>query len=436
MPTFQYQSVTKGGEASTGTIEAGNRNEAVRLLMQRGEVAVDVQPQRGAGGWLGGGSGSGSRAATATASSAPAAARPVTAANTTPSSGRARRGGGMRRSELTGFIREIATALEAGLPLMSALRAVAKQATSDRQLAILNHLMDRIEAGRSFAQAAHEWGTPFNDMIVGMLRAGEASGQLDTVMLQLADLLDRDLEVRRNVIGALIYPAILVVLLAIGVIIIVTFIVPRVLSTLEGMVIELPLPTRIVQGVAFFFGSYWYLILGAIAICWVAWRSAMAKPHLKREFHAFLLRLPVAGSLLRDVAVGRFTRTLGTLMSSGILILDGLLITRDTLGNKAMEAVIDEVAIQVRDGKSLADPMEKSGFFPQLLIQVISLGEKSGRLDQMLLHAANAFDRRTNAAVKLFTNVLPPIIVIFMAVIIGFVVLAVLLPLLEVQSSI
>lgn len=431
MPTFVYESVTRGGQSSSGTIDASDRAEAVRLLSRRGEVptSITVSTSKRAG-----------RTKT----------RPQAAVQRTGESGNGRatgmaqfagtptvkRGGGMGRGELASFVREIATALEAGLPLMNALRAVANQAYTPRHRAILEHLMSRIEAGRSFAQAAGEWGSPFNHMIVGMIRAGEASGRLDEVMLQLADLLDNDTETRRSVLGALVYPAILIVLLVVGVTVIVTVIIPRVLMIFEGQFDKLPLPTRIVHGIAMFMTNYWLILLGAIVLAVVVIRWALSNSVTRLEIDRFMLKLPVFGPLLRDVAVGRFTRTLGTLMGSGIPVIDSLSITRDTLGNRAMESVIDVVVEQVRAGKSIAEPMEKSGYFPPLLIQIIGLGERSGRLDAMLTQAANSLDRKTRSSIKIFTNVLPPLIVVVMALIVGFVLAAVLLSLIEMQSAI
>ncbi len=421
MPTFQYQSVTRAGQAVSGTIDALDRAEAIRALKQRGETATQLAP-------LNGRLGLGARNAVSFRTSAAAASADI---------GQAQRGRQtMRRGELASFIREIATALDAGLPLMSALRAVEKQASSERQKAVIEHLMSRIEAGRSLAQAALEWGNPFDDMIVGMLRAGEASGRLEVVMMQLADLLDRELETKRSVASALMYPAILIVVLAVGIAVIVTFIIPRVLESLEGQTIQLPLPTRIVKGFADFLGSYWWLVLALIGLAWAGWKSAMAQPHIRLERDRLLLGIPIVGSLVRDVAVGRFTRTLGTLMASGIPIIDAIIITRDTLGNKAMEGVIDEVADKIRSGQSIAEPMEKSGYFPPILIQIIDLGERSGRLDTMLTQAAESFDRRTAASLKMFTAALPPVIVVLMAVVIGFVILSVILPMLSLQSAI
>lgn len=420
MPTFQYQSVTRAGQAMNGTIDANDRAEAIRTLRQRGETATQLAPLNGR---------------SAVARNAPSFR--TSPAGASADIGQPLRGRQtMRRGELAAFIREIATALEAGLPLMNALRAVEKQASSPRQRAVIEHLMSRIEAGRSLAQAALEWGAPFDDMIVGMLRAGEASGRLEVIMMQLADLLDRELETKRSVAGALMYPAILIVVLAVGIAVIVTFIIPRVLASLEGQTIQLPLPTVIVKGFADFLGSFWWLVLGAMGLLYAGWKSAMAQPHIRFERDRILLGIPIVGSLVRDVAVGRFTRTLGTLMASGIPIIDAIIITRDTLGNKAMEGVIDEVADKIRSGQSIAEPMEKSGYFPPILIQIIDLGERSGRLDTMLTQAAESFDRRTSASLKMFTAALPPVIVVLMALVIGFVILSVILPMLSLQSAI
>ncbi len=419
MARFSYQSISSGGGSLSGTIDAVDRSDVIRLLRQRGEVATRVNQ-------LGDDDAS-------TPESSPARSNGRSTERAAPA-GRAR--GTMSRTELAGFIREVATALEAGLPLLNALRAVLRQATSTRQAAVLDHLIDRIEAGRSLAQAAAEWGRPFDDMVVGMIRAGEASGKLDVVMLQLADLLDRDAETKRSVMAALVYPAILTIVLTAGIIVIVTFIVPRIMATIATTGTALPLPTRVVKGAADFMTAYWYFVAAGIFIAVMAWKTMMSTPQYRLKFDRFVLSIPVVGGMLRDVAVARFTRTLGTLLGSGITVLDALVITRDTLGNRAMEQVIDQVAEKVRSGKSIAEPMERSGYFPPLLVQIISLGERSGRLDEMLSHAATAFDRKTSASIKMFTAVLPPVIVVIMALVVGFILAAVLMPLVEMQSSI
>lgn len=407
MPSFQYQCLTSGGQITTGVIAAPDRAAAVRALTARGEIPTMLEASHESG------------------AERRAGARPVTfrrAARPT-----------LKRQEIANLIRELATALEAGLPLMASLRTVRKQATGKAQPVILDHLINRIEAGTPLHQAAREYGPPFDDMIVGMLRAADASGEMSGIMHQLADLLERSIELRRSVVGATIYPMIVAVLIAISAVILVTFLVPALIQPLMGQ-IELPLPTRIVLAVADTLAAYGIFVLIAAVGAWFGFRLWVAKPDNRLRFDTLLLRLPLYGRLARDVAVARFTRTLGTLSSAGISILDGLRITRDTLGNAALVKAVDEVQQQVTTGKALADPLERSGLFPPLLIQVVNLGERSGKLEAMLLHAAGAFDRQVQNSIKVFTSLLPPALLVVMACLGGFILAAILLPLLELQN--
>lgn len=334
---------------------------------------------------------------------------------------------------MANLIRELATAIEAGLPLMQSLRIVRKQASGNAMPVILDHLIERVEAGDPLHTAARDYGPPFDDMIVGMLRAADASGRMSEVLHQLADLLERSVELRREVMGATIYPMIVAVLIAISATILVTVLVPRLIEPLKDQ-IRIPWPTQVLLNVASFLSAFWLPSLIGIGALWFAWRWWVNIPVNRFRFDLALLRTPVLGRLLRDVAVARFTRTLGTLVAAGLPILDALRITRDTLGNAALSRAIEEVEEQVTAGRSLADPLDRSGLFPPLLIQVVNLGERSGRLENMLLHAANAFDRQVNGSINLFTKALPPLLLIVMASVGAFILAAILLPVLELQS--
>ncbi len=424
MPSFRYESLTATGQARHGVVAASNRAVAVRLLGSRGETATVVEPidegvVTGAPARTGSGNGSAIHGST-----------PVTLPRWRR---RARPTAG--RGEMAELIRELATALEAGLPIMQALRTVRRQARARGMIAILDHFIERVEAGAALHQAAREYGPPFDDLIVGMLRAADASGRTTDVLHQLADLLERSLDLRREVIGSTLYPMIVAGLVVISAIILVTVLVPKLIEPLAGEM-TMPLPTRILVGVADFFEAYWILCLLAAALAWLGVRSWLKQPANRLRLDRLKLRAPIFGRLLRDVAVSRFTRTLGTLVSAGIPIIDALRITRDTLGNTAMMQAIDEVQERVTTGSALADPLERSGLFPPLLVQVVNLGERSGRLEQMLLHAATAFDRQVNTSIKLFTRALPPVLIMIMAAFGGFVLAAIMLPLLELQSVI
>jgi type II secretory pathway component PulF len=421
MPNFRYQSLTASGTARNGVIAATDRAEAVRILGARGETPTSVVVDG-----LGGG-GSATKSQTALAQAAPNVAKIMA---------RMRRDRPvLKRPEMAALIREIATAIEAGLPLMLSLKTVRRQAHGNAMPVILDHLIERVEAGDPLHVAAREYGAPFDDMIIGMFRAADASGQMAEVLHQLADLLERSVELRREVLGATVYPIILAVLIAISATILVTVLVPRLIAPLAGE-ITLPWPTRVLLGTAEFLSTWWIPCAILIAIVVIGWRAWVGVPKNQLLVDRYMLRVPILGRLLRDVAVARFTRTLGTLTTAGVPILEAIKVTRQTLGNLAMMNAMDEVQDQVTAGKSLATPLERSGLFPPLLVQVVNLGERSGRLEGMLLHAASAFDRQVNASLKLFTKALPPILILIMAMLGGFVLAAILLPLLELQSMI
>ncbi|RLS65487.1 MAG: hypothetical protein DWH96_00265 [Planctomycetota bacterium] len=402
MPTFRYQSIGADGAVTAGTLFAADRAGAVRSIAQRGETALTMSMVDGD-----------------TDGAAAIKRRPT-----------------ISRSELADFIRELATAIEAGLPLMSALRTVHKQAGTPKLRAILDYIIDRVEAGIPLFQAAKEYGPPFDDMTVGMMRAADASGRTSEVLHQLADLLERSVELRREVVGAVIYPAMVAGLISVSVVIMIVFVLPRIMQPILASGRPMPLPTEILLAMSNFIASWWYLIGATFVMVWYGSKAWHANPDNRLRFDTAVLRLPVVGRLLRDIAVARFTRTLGTLVSAGIPILSALRIVRDTLGNHALMNAIDHVTEKVTTGQSLADPLERSGLFPPLLVQIVNIGERSGRLEQMLMHAAGSFDRQVNNSLKLFTRILPTVLLVVMAVVAVFVLAAILLPILELQQSV
>lgn len=383
-----------------GTIVAADRATAMRLIQQKGETPLDL------------------------AISDTDAVGGITKARPTIS-----------RSDLADLVRELATALEAGLPLMQALRTVRRQASNKNLRVILDFIIARVEAGVPFHTAAKEYGAPFDDMTTGMLRAADASGRTSEILHQLGDLLERSVELRREVVGAVIYPLMIGVLISVSVVVLIAFVLPRVMKPILQANLELPMPTQILMGVSDFVSAWWLVILAAMLLVSVACRNWIAKPLNRLRFDTFLLGLPVVGRLVRDIAVARFTRTLGTLVSAGIPILSALRIVRDTLGNQALMQAIDQVSDKVSTGTSLADPLERSGHFPPLLVQIVNIGERSGRLEQMLLHAAGSFDRQVNNSLKLFTRILPTILLVVMALVASFVLAAILLPIIELQKA-
>lgn len=399
MPTFAYSTARNAPPA--GTIDAPDRQGAVRTLLDKGIRPVEVMPVA-----------KGTR---------------VTAASG--------RGATVSRGELVMLIRELATALGAGLPLVTALRTMGGAGRSVGQRRMLEHVIGQVESGKSLAEAMASWGKPFGDLIVSMTRAGEAAGRLAEVLSHAANLLERDAHVRRAVASATVYPAFLAVLSSGAVAIVVAVIVPKLMKPFAGSNRQMPWMTQILMGIGESLNTYWWaylLALTAAVFGFVAWYQS---PEGRYKFDRFILRVPVLGAVMRDVAVARFTRTLATLVASGLPLLQALKVTKGTLGNRAMERVIDMVTEKVTQGRTLAEPLEKSGYFPPMLVQVVALGERSGRLEETMSQAASAFEERSENSIKVFTTVLPLVLVIVMAAVVGFIVTAILLTMLDMQDA-
>ena len=428
MASWRYDGLDRGGVESSGVVVASDRASALRMVQSRGLTPLKVESDEAPN--------SAARAAVkkpAKSQSSLTGSTQITLPNWMTLGPRRPT---LSRSDMSNLVRELATAIEAGLPLMQALRIVRKQAPGKSLPVILDALIAKVEAGQPLYEAMKAYGAPFDDMIIGMARAADASGRMPEILHQLADLLDRSVELKRELIGATVYPMIVASLILASVTLLVTVILPQLMIPLAGQPgMVLPLPTRILLSFAWFMSNFWWLLVlmtfGAI----IAARNWLQDAEHRRMKDYALLKTPLLGKLLRDVAVARFTRTLGTLVSAGLPILQSLRITKDTLGNAVLMKAIEEVEEKVTTGQSLAEPLERCGFFPPLLIQIVNLGEKSGRLESMLLHAATAFDRQVNSSIKIFTKSLPPILLVIMAIIAGFVLAGILMPLLQLQSA-
>ena len=296
MPTFRHQSIDRGGAVAAGTVTAADRASAMRQLQAQGMVPLQLDAESAPAG-------------------APAAGGTDLVAALRSLAGRRQGRPTIGRTELANIVRELATAIEAGLPLLNALKTVRRQATGKAQPVILDFIIERVEAGKPLHEAMSEYGAPFDEMIVGMVRASDASGRMSEVMHQLADLLDRSVELRRELVGATIYPLIVAFMIGVSILIAVTFLLPRLMAPILGQPgVTLPFPTVVLLGFADFMGSWWWLVLvGAVASV-IGFRRWIAVPANRRRVDLLLLRAPIVGPLLRDVAVARFTRTLGTLV--------------------------------------------------------------------------------------------------------------------------
>jgi type II secretory pathway component PulF len=408
MANFTYNAMDERGGAVSGVIEAPSRGEAIAQLAARKVFVTEMRTQSQTAAALAGGA--------------------------TISFLRRRR---VPRRAQAAMLRQVATALQAGLPLLPALHVVHEQADSEALKSLLHDLAQRVQAGESLsdAMAAHE--RDFSPLDVSMVRVGETAGVLDQVMGHLADFAEHDLDVREKVRSAATYPIFVLGLAAVSVVVIITVILPRVMGTvMEGMgTTSLPMPTRVLLWLSEFLQSYgWLVVVVLIAAGWGfnAWRK---RPAGRLALDKFKLRVPVLGTALRRIAVARFARTLGTLSQSGIQILEALHVLRGTLGNEALARKIDKVAAEIKQGQSIAEPLRETGEFPPLLIQVIAMGEKTGKLDELLLQTANTYEKETASAIQRVMTILPAMFIVALALVVVFILAAVLLPIIEAETA-
>ena len=265
-------------------------------------------------------------------------------------------------------------------------------------------------------------------------RRSETGGILDQTTAQLAGILSRDEKIKTNMKNASAYPIFVLIVGLISVIIIITWILPNILGTIQETGVMLPLPTRILLGLSNFIKTKGWVVLILLIVGWLYFLK-WSRTKGKLKWDTFKLKIPILGSVLRTIAVGRFARTLGALTKGGVIILESLAVVRDTLGNELLGREIDVVAEKVKRGESLAEPLGASGYFPPLLVQITSIGEETGKLDEMLLNAAETFDSESDAALNRFMAIFPALLILFLALVIGFIIIATLLPIVMMTLS-
>lgn len=344
--------------------------------------------------------------------------------------------GRVKTEEITVMTRQLSTLVAAAIPLVDALSALYEQIENPLLKKIIVQVREAVNEGLSLADALAQHRRIFPDLYINMVRSGEASGALDVVLLRLAEFLEGQHRLRSRISAALVYPILLFVVCITVLTYLLTAIVPKVVSMFETMNQVLPLPTRILISVSDILGKTWYLI--AIAIIVVGYLVMRWKATEKGalRYDRWRMNMPIFGSIYRKVGVARFARTLGTLLASGVPILEAMNIVKTVVQNKVMEVSITDATSAIMDGSSIAAPLKKSGVFPPVIIHMIAVGEKSGRLEDMLLRAADAYEEDVDTSVATFTSVLEPIMILIMGVTVGFVVMAILFPMLEMSQII
>jgi type II secretory pathway component PulF len=329
--------------------------------------------------------------------------------------------------DILAITNQLGAAIRAGLPLLDALKIIAEQQNKAAPRELVEDLARSVSSGQSLSEAMGKYPNTFGPLYVSMVRVGETGGILDKTLGQLIAILQRNEKVKTSIRNASAYPIFVLCVGLISVIIVVTWILPRILGAISGGIAALPWPTRMLMAVSEFVKSYGLLVALAIAVA-VFFAGRWIRGAGKIKWDSFKLRIPIIGQVLRTIAVGRFARTLGALTKGGVTILESLGVVRDTLGNEVLAGEIDEVAEKVKTGSSLAAPLGKKGFFPPLLVQIVSVGEQTGQLDELLLNAADTFDNEADAAIAKFMAVFPALLILLLALVIGFIIAATLLP--------
>ena len=390
MAVFTYSGRGTGG-TMTGEIEAPDRTSAVGELRKRAILVTKIQERSG---------------------------------GKSPS----KAGGKVKDKEMAIFTRQFSTMIDAGLPLVQCLNILAEQSESKNLRDVTGRVARSVEQGSTLADSLRRHPRTFDDLFTNMVEVGESGGILDVVFQRLAAYIEKAAALKRKVKGAMIYPASIMGVAALVVIFMLTFVIPTFTKMFKDLGADLPLPTQVVVWLSEFVRTYILLILAAVFGCVFALRAYYRTEKGQATIDALLLKVPVMGTLIRKVAVARFTRTLGTLVSSGVPILEGLRITARTAGNKVVEKAVLQCRAAVTAGKTLAEPLKASGVFPPMVIQMISVGEQTGALDAMLSKIADFYDDEVDVAVSSMTALLEPIMIVVLGVLIGGLVVAMYLP--------
>ncbi len=399
MPTFTYVAKGRDGSKQRGTLTADNRQAVVRTLQNKGLLPDTIQEK---------------------GKSAGSARDPR-----------------VKTTEILVFTRQLSTIVNAGLPLLQGLGILAEQTEDTRFAGVLREIGQDVEGGESFSDSLRKHPRVFPDLYVSMVRAGEASGNLDNVLLQLADYLESMEELKRRIRAAMTYPVVafcMILLIATGLII---WVVPQFAEIFSSFGRELPAPTRILILISNTLRSWKALLVAAAFIgAVIGVRMYGATPGGRYNIDALKLRLPVFGKMIRKVCISRFARTLSTLTRSGVAILGALEIVERTAGNEVFARIVRKAGDSVRGGETLAEPLARSGEFPAMVTRMIGVGEKTGALEQMLSKISDFYDSEVRAAVDSLTSLIEPILIMMMGIVVGGIVIALFMPILQLSSLI
>ncbi|MCA2992121.1 type II secretion system F family protein [Gemmatimonas sp.] len=397
MPTFNYTARTQNGDLKSATIDAPSRDDAVAQLRRQRLTIIKVDESK-----------------------------------STPQ----KTSGSIKMRDIVIFTRQFSTMINAGLPLVQALDILARQSENKALAAVVRQVVFDVESGNTVADAMRKHPKAFTDLYTNMVAAGEAGGILDTILNRLAIFMEKNDALVRKVKGAMIYPTVIMCVAGLCVVILLWKVIPVFASMFGSVGMELPLPTKIVIGLSGFLNSYWWALLAGLGGGGFMLKQYYATSQGQLVIDKLMLKVPVLGDVLRKSSVSRFTRTLGTLISSGVSILDGLEITARTSGNRVVQDAIMGSRASIAGGDTIAGPLQKSEVFPPMVISMIAVGEQTGGLDEMLSKIADFYDDEVDAAVSALLSLLEPIMIVFLGVVVGGMIVAMYLPIFDMVNAV
>jgi general secretion pathway protein F len=406
MPIFEYIALNPLGRRERGTVEAESVIEARRKLRAARVHVVDIGEEE-----------------TETHKAPPLARRKVTFRRVKP-------------RELAAAIRQLATLLRSGMPLVPALGALVEQLSGRPLAKVIARVRDRVNEGSTFAAAVEEHPRVFSRLFVNMVRTGEATGALENILVRVADMMERRVSVTNKVKTAMVYPTVVAIVGAGAIIFLLARVVPSITKIFLDLNRTLPWPTLFLISVSDFVRRYFLLMLLAVAVIVLGLRIWIRTSAGRLVWDRLKLKLPIFGDVILKMAVSRFSRTLGVLLASGVSILDALDIVKRVVGNAVLAQVMDKAKENVGQGDSIAGPIRRSGVFPPIVYHMIAVGEASGNIEEGLFNVADAYDEEVEASVQALTALLEPLMILVMGGVVGFIALAILLPIFDINKAI
>lgn len=401
-PIYDYKALSQDGKTNRGIVESENQKAARQKLKKQGLIVVDLNERD--------------------------AAKPTSAGGVPFFGGRI----GVR--EIALMTRQLSSLVKANIPLVEALTALVDQTEKDNLKVVLSSVRQDVNEGLGLAKAMAKHPKVFDTIFVNMVEAGESSGNLSLVLIRLADLKEAQMRLRNKVVSGMTYPVLMMGVAAVLMVVIFTFVIPKLTKVFESMNKPVPATTKALILISDLLVNWWFIFAGIGFAIFALFRKYITSEKGRPKWDQFKLRVPVVGPLIRMIAVTRFATTMATLLGSGVPILTAMTISKNLVGNVPIANAISIARENITEGQSIADPLKRSGEFPPLVIHMISIGEKTGELPDMLRNVAETYEEQVNARIDGLTALLEPLMIIGMGVVVGFIVLSIFVPLLEISN--